>query len=273
LGVIRMEQLGEEIQGYLSGIPSYSDTHNEILFVLCITAVSLLLGWWANNEEVSGYPLQKFKKATPPIGLGELRSQGHTMEPVLSANDEEVFRDFARLYQSMACIMIYSPDAEPPLQPVLTKADPPLPDLGHLTASEQAAAVLEHFEEALLRRMKAAGCEVSLEAGSVERLVRRVTVDASMSFAIQMDISPPVLHQPCYVISAGAFGLYVSLFAFVGDVLGGARPDEKHTQWYLKIVSQNLAHADDEPQWMYSAHPTKFKRIVECVREGFLIDD
>jgi len=106
-----------------------------------------------------------------------------------------------------------------------------------------------------------------LDVGVCERLARRMTVDAALSFAMQMGIMPPSLYQPMYLITVGDVGVYLTIYAFVGGPAEGDRPDRKHTPNYLKIVTQNLASADEKPEWVYQTFKTKLKTTRECIDE------
>ena len=100
-----------------------------------------------------------------------------------------------------------------------------------------------------------------------------MTAGLLFDFCMAMGVMPPTLYQPTYLITAGEVGVYLSIFAFVGDQPKGDRPDTKHTPHYIKIVTQNLAQADAPAEWVYSVYDTEHKLARACVDEHMLVTD
>lgn len=106
-----------------------------------------------------------------------------------------------------------------------------------------------------------------LMASALPELARRVaahvSVGPSMQVALQNGL-PPALWQPTFLLCVGGRQVRVMTFAFVGEPVGGDRPDGKYTPFVLRLVTEDLLPG---AQKAAMGIPTPWRHSVKCVAE------
>lgn len=196
----------------------------------------------------------------PLPGLLQSRGQcSHAMAP-----DTESARDFTRVFSGCTSgkgdllLLVVTSAAEPSSQP-----EPPTRIVcsspaahGDVTAPVMDAAISE-FRASVLRPalVAAGGSGLAAVAQSAEalaslcaRVVGSCTVGAAMDLLLDHSCMPQLFQNKYVILVSGDedAAVRVLTYGFVGDAIGGDRPDTKHTPYVLRMLTENLLHRHDD---------------------------